>query len=475
MTQKSKGRKFIFKRYVNHSIKRKIFVYMLIFSLLIIGIIGIGTRFVLPAYYLQRQLDYLKTSEAIIIEAYSRLDLDQVVFHMEQMELELGGELYYYSEAASQQGYGKGNGKNRVLNPNSEKFIPSGDISIYRYTNKIGLDIHVIGVQMEENYLVYEVGIQTLNQAIDTMMDFILVLLAIVLLLAVLVSFVLSKTISKPIRELNDLAEAMKTKKIEPYRVTEGQDEISQLNQTLNELYEELQGNIYRLNAELNKERNAERLKKRFLAQATHELKTPIAVIRGYSEILYDGMYKDEEERDRFLKNIYDESEAVSRLILDVLDYTKMETGNYTLRIKTVKVHSYIDSLVERYRDFIEGQQLSFILENEVLESFCKDMDTERYDQIYKNLISNAVEHAHSLIKVRISIAGMKLRLSVYNDGLPIDDEDLPNVFESFYKKQGKKRGTGLGLAIVKEIVLLHHGEYRVENKDKGVEFVILI
>ncbi len=257
--------------------------------------------------------------------------------------------------------------------------------------------------------------------------------------------------------------------------MTEEEDEIGQLNQTLNELYEELRGNIYKLNAELHKERNAEKLKKRFLAQATHELKTPVAVIRGYSEILYDGMYKDEEERDRFLKNIYDESEAVSHLIIDVLDYTKMETGNYKLNLREIAVRPYLNELFERYRDFIESQGLNFELQQNIDEQFHKNIDSDRYDQIYKNLIGNAVEHAVSEVRTKVQMVGSKIKLSVYNDGPNIEEEDLPNVFESFYKKRGKKTGTGLGLAIVKEIVLLHHGEYRVENLDDGVEFVIII
>lgn len=448
---------------------------MFIFSVLIVSVIGIGTKFVLPSYYYNKQVAYIEESEEAVEEAYQGGDIDKAIAMMDDMENNLGGELYYYDESNGSQSYVNGKGKNRITNTNSEKFIPNGDVSSYTYLNKIDLEIYVIGIQLESTYLVYEVEIQSLTRATDTMMEFILILLGIVLVLGILISFVLANTISKPIKNLKDLAESMKAKNIEPTMVTSGHDEIAELNKSLNSLYEELQGNIYKLNAELHKERNSELLKKRFLAQATHELKTPIAVIRGYAEILYDGMYKDEDERDRFLKNIYDETESVSRLILDVLDYTKMETGNYQLKLESVIVKQYVQERFVRYTDYIEANNLTCHLEINIPDEFAKDMDIERYDQVYKNLISNAVEHGSSRVVTRVSAIGDKLKLSVFNDGEMIKEEDLPNVFESFYKAKGKQKGTGLGLAIVKEIVLLHGGEYRVVNHSDGVEFIIII
>ncbi len=457
------------------SISVKVFGYMFIFSLIIVGVIGAATKFVLPTYYLDQQLGLLDESKVDIQTAYMNEDYDLVLDIMEEMENELGGELYFYNEQGGQTGYSMGRGKNRPVTQNGQSFTPTGDFSVYQYTNKIGVDIYVIGVLMDEEYLVYEVPIQTLNKATDTMIDFIWLLLGLVLALALVMAWILSRNLSSPIKKLNALAESMKTKTVKPVMVSKGRDEIGQLNKTLNELYEELRGNIYMLNTELNKERNAENLKKRFLAQATHELKTPIAVISGYAEILYDGMYKDEEERDRYLKNIYEESEAVSKLILDVLDYTKMETGNYKLKPQKVRVKPFLVGLFDRYEDFVESHHLRFELDMDLEENFHMSIDQERFEQVYRNLISNAVEHGQSLIRTRVQNTESKLILSVYNDGPSIDEEDIDNVFESFYKKKGKKKGTGLGLAILKEIVLLHQGEYRVENIEDGVEFTVMI
>ncbi len=458
------------------TLSKKIFLYMIGFALTIMVTIGLGTKFLLPAYYLEIQMNRLDELEASIRTIYDSDSEDELTAILEDARNVLGGELYYFSEGES--GSGRGSASHiglQSINGTSEKFQPSGDVTVYSYENKIGLEVHVIGVRLKDSYLVYEVGIQQLNQAADTMIRFIFWILLFVFLLAVVLSTILSRKISKPIRELNRLATKMKEKEVSPYMVTHDINEIGELNQTLNELYEELLGNIYQLQTELSKERNSELLKKRFLAQATHELKTPIAVIRGYSEILYDGMYKDADERDRFLKNIYDETEAVSHLILDVLDYTKMETGNYKLSVKQTPVFDFLKSLTERYDEYIKSNGINYLVELELEPGFKREIDQNRFEQVYKNLISNAVEHAKNQIRVHASQVGSKIRICVYNDGNRISEEDLPNVFESFYKREGKKSGVGLGLAIVKEIVLLHHGEYRVKNHEDGVEFVIVI
>lgn len=460
---------------IRNSIVSKIFIYFLVFSFIIISLIGFSIKSILPSYYYNKQVSLLESSEANLKLNYQNNHIEYAINQMSEMEKKLGGELYYYDLNTGQQNSSFGKGKYRILNNESEKFKPDGNFTTYTYTNKINIEIYVVGILIEDQYLVYEVEIQSLNKATDTMLDFIMILLVIILIIASLISFILARSISKPIKDLKFLAESMTQKNIEPIMVIKGHDEIAELNISLNNLYEELKGTIFKLDTELNKEKNAELLKKRFLAQATHELKTPIAVIRGYAEILYDGMYKDEDERDRFLKNIYVETEALNHLIIDVLDYTKMETGNYQLKLKDVSIEPYIVDSFNRYKDFIESHNLQSRCSSSIADDFILKVDKERFEQVYKNLISNAVEHAKSQVVIKFSSFGNKLKLSVYNDGSNINDEDLQNVFESFYKAKGKQSGTGLGLAIVKEIVQLHQGEYRVKNLDDGVEFIIII
>lgn len=460
---------------MNKSIGLKVALFFVMFSLAIIGLIGLAVRFVLPSYYTNQQLSRIEAVSEQIHQTYDENDPEALVPLLDTLRNDVGGELYYYTALGVQKGYGSGKGRNAVSQSNSEKFLPSGNVTDYTYTNKVGLEIYALGIAIGDEYLVYEVSIQTLDDAVGIILQFFWILLILVLVIAILVSIVLSRNIAKPVRALNKLAQDMKSKKVEAIMVTDSQDEIGQLNQSLNELYEELLSSIYQLERELKKERNAENLKKRFLAQATHELKTPISVIRGYAEILYDGIYKDEEDRDRYLKNIYDESEAISHLILDVLDYTRMETGNHTLDLSNVKAKEFYSDLAERYRGFIESKELQANISVNLPSDLKQSLDTNRLEQVFRNLISNAAEHGHHQVTIKVDQLGHKVRIVVANDGPAINEEDIPYLFDSFYKKKGKQKGSGLGLAIVKEIVLLHGGDYRAENTENGVKFVVVI
>ncbi len=460
---------------MSRSISLRITLYLVLFSVIIIGLIGLGAKFLLPEYYTNYQLNKIEEVSRQVHETYDEEAPEKVIPLMEQLQQAVGGELYYFNEQGMSKGIGQGRGRNAVMQNNSEKFIPTGAVTDYTYVNKIGLEVYAMGIAIEGEYLVYEVSIQSLDDAINVILRFFWMILVIALIFALIVAVALSRNIAKPIKELNRLADAMKSKTVASVMVTSNDDEIGQLNRTLNELYEELLSSIFHLETELKKERNAENLKKRFLAQATHELKTPISVIRGYAEVLYDGIYKDEEERDRYLKNIYDESESISHLILDVLDYTKMETGNYKLELTEVTVDSYFKNTLERYRGFIESRGLRAELAVIIDERLMIGLDKNRIEQVLRNLIANAVEHARSVVRVTVDQPGDKIRMTVMNDGISIDEEDLPYIFDSFYKKKGKRNGTGLGLAVVKEIILLHGGEYRAENCEEGVRFVLFI
>lgn len=461
---------------MKRSISVRITVYLISFSLLLIGIIALAVRFALPEYYMNRQMAMIEAASIQVHNEYRADEPEVVIPILESLKASVGGELYYYSPTGNNSvGRGQGQGRNSYRNSNSEKFIPTGNVTDYLYTNKVGLEIYAMGIAIGDEYLVYEVSVQNLDSAVGAIFDFFWILLLVVVLVAMVIAIFISRNMSKPIKALNELATTMKSKKVSAVMVTDNPDEIGDLNRSLNELYEELLSSIYQLETELQRERNTENLKKRFLAQATHELKTPIAVIRGYAEILYDGIYKDEEDRDRYLKNIYDESEAISRLILDVLDYTKMETGNYKLEKVEVSAYSYFSGTVSRFEDYINQAGKEARIHIDLPGDMTISLDKNRIEQVLRNLISNAVEHSVGWVEVKVDAPGDKIRICVSNDGEEIAQEDLPYLFDGFYKKKGKKKGTGLGLAIVKEIITLHYGDYRVENTGNGVRFVVSV
>lgn len=434
----------------------------------LIMILGIGI--VLPNYYTNYQLGIIEDKIDGLRELREEGKEEEVYEELLSLQNQIGGELYVLDDTGIMRGYGKGRMSNHSSNLSS--FVPSGDEESTRYVNKLGIEIYAYAILLDGEYLIYEVDIESLDDAIRVINRFLLLIITIGLILAFMLSVVLTRQITKPIQLLNQLAQKMKKKEAEAAFVVKNHDELYELNGAINGMYEELKANIYQLESELSKERNTELLKKRFLAQATHELKTPIAVIGGYAELLVEGMYQSEEEEAHYHQSIYDESKRMNRLIMDVLDYTKMETGQFRIQKKEQDIHQWAKVLEHKWLDLASQANKSLTIQIPK-ESLLKEFDDFRMEQVMTNLLTNAFEHATSKVNIRIQFYDSKVVIQVSNDGRSIAEEDLPYLFDSFYKAKGKKSGTGLGLAIVKAIMGLHQGEYRVENHLDGVTFSV--
>lgn len=459
------------------SITFRIFSIFIVFVIVLFSIIAILMASILPGYYRNRKIENIQEMTSHIREQYESISDVDIYSMFDQLRLENGGDSYILDEnglvnsSMGMKGSGNGQGKNRTLN--SQAMI-TGPVYEAQTFNKIGDEIYSFGVEIEDGFVLYEVSIESLDDAVGIMLEFLMYLVIISVVLAVIVVYFLSRHITKPIKELNILAKQMKNKEALTKTLNENVDELGQLENSLYSMYEELLSNIQRLETEMHKERASEQLKKQFLAQATHELKTPIAVIQGYAELVYDGIYKNEEERDHYIESIYHETESISNIITDVLEYSKMENGFFTINKTHVDILPWANQLSSTYDEFIRLQQLEFKA-NIGHESFSILMDQSRMEQVVKNLLSNAAEHGKSFVELSIKQLDEGLIIEVENDGQHISEEDMPYIFESFYKKKGKVKGTGLGLAIVKQIVLLHGGDYRVTNTKDGVKFIVIL
>jgi len=461
------------------SISFRIFLVFVLFIICLFTVAGILISTMLPSYYRNRKLDDIESQVSYIKSNYETMDDNELIQLFDEMRIENGGDSYILDQSGSLNtslglkgnGGGLGMGKNRSSNG---KYVFTSPIYEDRSINKLGIEVYSFGVAIDEGYLLYEVSIESLDDAVGIMLEFMVYLLIGSLIIGIMIAFLISGYISKPIRKLNDLAKAMKDKKVHNLVTSFKSDEIGELEASLYSMYEELLSNIQRLETELHKERSIEKMKKQFLAQATHELKTPIAVIQGYSELVVDGIYKSEDERDHFIQSIYNETESISKLINDVLDYSKMENGLFDVNKEIIEVKAWSDKLAHTYDDYIIMKKLLFEFKG-LSNELHINMDSSRMEQVVKNLLSNSVEHANSFISLTLKDLNNRLYIEVENDGENINDEDLPFIFDSFYKKKGKRTGSGLGLAIVKQIVLLHEGDYRVENLDHGVRFIIII
>lgn len=220
-----------------------------------------------------------------------------------------------------------------------------------------------------------------------------------------------------------------------------------------------------------------EQIRKDFVANVSHELKTPITSIKGFSETLLDGAMYDEKTLESFLKIILKESDRLKSLTQDLLELSKIEQEGFKLNIGTVNCLELINEVKESLNKKADDKQIQFEVHGEevVIEG-----DQPRLQQVFVNLISNALAYTPPKGRVDVYIKDLQdeVEISVKDTGIGINKEEISRIFERFYRvDKARSRysgGTGLGLAIVKHLVEAHHGEIYVSSKQgKGSTFTV--
>ncbi|OES44162.1 two-component system histidine kinase PnpS [Domibacillus iocasae] len=224
--------------------------------------------------------------------------------------------------------------------------------------------------------------------------------------------------------------------------------------------------------------KHLEQMRKDFVANVSHELKTPITSIKGFSETLLDGALNDPDAAKMFLDIIWKESGRMETLVADLLDLSKIEQKGLTLNITTVSLNKLIEEMIVTLESRLEAKQI--ILRVNVPDHLMIQGDEYRLKQVFLNLITNAILYTPT--GGRIFIEGSEsdhmVKVKVSDTGIGIDKVELPRIFERFYRvdkaRSRDSGGTGLGLAIVKHIMEAHHGKISVDSKmNEGTSFTV--
>ncbi|MBY7143466.1 HAMP domain-containing protein [Virgibacillus sp. NKC19-3] len=230
---------------------------------------------------------------------------------------------------------------------------------------------------------------------------------------------------------------------------------------------------------DMTEERRLDKFRKDFIANVSHELRTPISMLQGYSEAIVDDVAESQSEKNELAKIIHEESLRMGRLVNELLDLARMEAGNIQLNMETVDIEAYVDRVMKKFNGLATDNQIEFSLHKNITESFVT-IDPDRLEQVFTNLVDNAIRHTSEcgFVKVYIESNSSEFHVFIEDNGSGIPEEDLPFVFERFYKadksrtKNNSKKGTGLGLAIAKNIIDAHHGIITVNSKvDQGTTF----
>ena len=300
-------------------------------------------------------------------------------------------------------------------------------------------------------------------------------LLAIVLLvfaggMAMALGYFLSSTITDRVHQLRGAAEQLAEGDLKTRVIVQGRDEVAALAQTFNKMAEQLE-------AADAKQRELEKMRADLIAWVGHDLQTPLASIRAILEALADGVVDDPETVKRYLNTAQRDVRSLSALIDDLFQMAQLNAGGFKLDFENASLADLISDTIESFTELAARQNLT--LSGSVDPSLDPvRMDTRRIGRVLNNLIGNAIRHtsAHGKVKVTAWRTNSGVEVSVEDTGEGIRAEDLPHIFDGFYRGEKSRSratgGAGLGLAISRGIVQAHGGEIKVESEaGKGSRF----
>ena len=322
-------------------------------------------------------------------------------------------------------------------------------------------------------------SLQPVNEAMLVLKDYYVYALIIVFLVIILLSFYYSKIIVKPLIKINRVTKKMANFDFSEKLPVTADDEIGGLSGSINTLSVNLKDRIDRLNVantklqqDIERERQLEKTRKEFISGVSHELKTPLSVIRSFAEGIKDGVSKD---TSYYTDVILEETENMNRLIVEMLELAKLESGTYKLDMTTFSIGELTQQVYTKLLFSMEDKHLQVNIDED--PSILVKANRSRIEQVVVNLLSNAIRYTPEGEKIQVSIieAEDTVKVEIENTGNPIPEESLEKIWDRFYRLDASRSrhtgGTGLGLSIVKNILDLHHAEYGVYNTTNSVVF----
>lgn len=322
-------------------------------------------------------------------------------------------------------------------------------------------------------------SLQPVDEAMLVLKDYYVYALIIVFIVIILLSFYYSKIIAKPLIKMNRVTRKMANFDFSEKLPVSTEDEIGGLSNSINTLSVNLKDRIDKLHVantklqqDIEKERQLENTRREFISGVSHELKTPLSVIRSFAEGIQDGVSKD---TTYYTDVILEETDRMNQLIIEMLELAKLESGTYKLEFDTFSIGELIHQVYTKLSFSIEEKNLQ--VDMDIDTTILVKANHSRIEQVVVNLLTNAIRYTPDgeQVQIRLLEDDERVKVEIENNGELIPEESLNRIWDRFYRLDASRSrhtgGTGLGLSIVKNILDLHHATYGVYNKENGVVF----
>ena len=333
-------------------------------------------------------------------------------------------------------------------------FIDAKTANHFNFPNNI---LYVKSIDLPNNpnsIMILNSSIVPVSATINTLRTQLFYITVIMIILSILLSFSLAKKLSTPIININDKAKSFGKGNYNVKFEENNYKEIHELSETLNYASSELS--------------KVENLRRELIANISHDLRTPLTMITGYSEVMRDLPNENTAEN---IQIIIDETKRLTTLVNDVLDISKIQSGTQELNISECNLTKLIEEILARYSKLTEkdGYVINFEKDEEDVIIKCDEL---RITQVIYNLINNAITYTgeDKKILVKQTVTDKTIKIEIIDNGKGISEENLPYIWDRYYKLPGEHKraqvGTGLGLSIVKGILELHKFKYGVISKE---------
>lgn len=354
-------------------------------------------------------------------------------------------------------------------------FIQRDELMQMNYLDLIG--------RLDSGYVVFfRTNLENLQESSAISNTFLAYVGIIVTVVGTFIMFFITRSFTKPILVLESIAKKMSDLDFDAKYEGKSQDEIGQLGNSINMLSEKLEQTIselkvanIELQSDIENKVQIDEMRKEFLSNVTHELKTPIALIQGYAEGLKDNISDDEQSREFYCEVIMDEAMKMNKMVKKLLSLNQLEFGNNQPEIIRFDIVSLINSVIQSTEILRKQKEIEVIFEDNV--PCYVWADEYMIEEVVTNYVSNAINHADGAKIIEIKIVRMDhvVRIAVFNTGELIPEEDLEKVWIKFFKVDKARTreygGNGIGLSIVKAIMNAHNKDCGVINHTNGVEF----
>ncbi len=444
---------------IKNSLKNEILKYFLIFSILILVILWLMESILFKSLYKeQRMNDIYYTSSKI-----KKSDTSTLVDTLNNLALEkslcIEVDNATFRQVYTSSYFGKDCVSNiPATNQYKYDFIVSGKDEKTYQLNHPNLDMEMVvhAIKLQNNQYVF---INTTLEPVDGTIFLLQKELIIISILIIIFSYIsahyISNHISKPIKEVTDQAKKLSTGdfKLE-FNENSKILEIEELSKTLNYTKEELS--------------KIDELRKDLMANVSHDLKTPLTMIKATAEITKDLHINKKEKIEEDMNTIIYESDRLTNLVNDILELSKEEAVNEELHLEEFELIQFIQNILKQYQVLIEKEDYHFnFLHSD--EEIVIQADKKKLEQVFYNLINNAIQYTGSDNQVTIQVEKKKdILIKIIDTGNGIKEEDIPYIWDRYYKSEKMHKrnivGTGLGLNIVKKILERHHFSYGVDS-----------